>query len=74
MACAFPPRLPTCVPRRRHVGDPRVLNFFDISATIDTLFPTDCSNFGSNSLFGEIFEYKSSKSRCCNDDSMSTSS
>jgi hypothetical protein len=47
--------------------DPRVLNFLDIDATVDTLFPIDSSYSGCNSLSGEIFE-------CCSDDSMSTSS
>jgi hypothetical protein len=37
--------------------------FLDISATIDTSFLADCSNSGSCSLFGGIFESKSSKSR-----------
>jgi hypothetical protein len=64
MECASPPRRPTCVPRHRHVGDPRVLNFLDISATVDASFPADCSNSEYNFLSGEIFE-------CCNDDSMS---
>jgi hypothetical protein len=49
-------------------------SFLDISATIDTSFPVDCSNSGSNSLFGKIFDRRSSKSRRCSDDSMSTSS
>jgi hypothetical protein len=49
-------------------------SFFDISATIDTSFPVDCSDSGSSSLFGEIFEHRSSKSRRCSNDSMSTSS
>jgi hypothetical protein len=56
MARASPPRRPTCVPRRRHVRDPWVLNFFDISATIDTSLPKDCLDSRSSSLFGEIFE------------------
>jgi hypothetical protein len=49
-------------------------NFLDISATIDSSFYTDCSNSGFSSLFGEIFERRSSMSRHCSDDSMSTSS
>jgi hypothetical protein len=49
-------------------------SFLDISATVDTSFPIDCSNSGSSSLFGEIFERKSSKPKRCSDDSMSTSS
>jgi hypothetical protein len=47
--------------------DPRVLNFFDISATVDTSFRVDCSDSGCSSLSCEIFER-------CSDDSMSTSS
>ena len=49
-------------------------SFLDISATIDTSFLADCSNSGSSSLFGEIFECRSSKFRHCSDDNMSTSS
>jgi hypothetical protein len=49
-------------------------SFLNISAIADTSFPTDCSNSGSSSLFGEIFEHMSSKSRHCSDDNMSTSS
>jgi hypothetical protein len=49
-------------------------SFLDISTIVDTSFPTDCSNSGSSSLFGEIIEHRSSKSRRCSDDSMSTSS
>jgi hypothetical protein len=67
MAPVSPPRRPTCVPHHRHVGDPRVLNFLDISATVDTSFPADCLDSRCNSLSSEIFE-------CCSDDSMSTSS
>jgi hypothetical protein len=39
-------------------------SFFDISATVDTSFPTDCSDSGSSSLFSGIFECRSSKFRC----------
>ena len=67
MAGASLPRRSTCVPRPCHIRDPRVLDFFDISATVDFSFLTDCSNSGSSSLFGEIFER-------CSDDSMSPSS
>jgi hypothetical protein len=49
-------------------------SFLDISTTGDTSFPVDCSDSGSSSLFGEIIERRSSKSRLCSDDSMSTSS
>jgi hypothetical protein len=54
--------------------DPRVLEFFDITATVDALFHVDCSNFESKSLSGEIFQQRSSKSRPCTDDSISESS
>jgi hypothetical protein len=67
MAQASPPRRPTYVPRPGHGIDPRVLNFLDIDATIDTSFPSDCSDSGWSSQSGEIFE------RCSND-SISTSS
>jgi hypothetical protein len=73
MARASPPTRPSCVPRQRNV-DPRVLEFFDITATIDASFPVDCSDSKSSSLSGEIFQRRSSKSRPCSDDSMSQSS
>jgi hypothetical protein len=49
-------------------------SFLDISATADTSFPTNCSDSRSSSLFSEIFECRSSKSRRCSDNNMSTSS
>jgi hypothetical protein len=67
VAHASPPRRPTCAPRRRYGVDPRFSNFIDISATIDTSFPADCSDSRCSSLSGENFEH-------CSDDSMSTSS
>jgi hypothetical protein len=67
MARAFLRSGPTCAPRPGHGVDPRILNYLDIDATIDTSFPLDCSDSGCSSHFGEIFE-------CCSDDSMSTSS
>jgi hypothetical protein len=45
MARASPLRRLTCAPRPRYGIDPRILNFIDISATVDTSFPTDCSLF-----------------------------
>jgi hypothetical protein len=74
MVCASPPTRPSCVPLHHSVGDPRVLEFLDITATVDASFPIDCSKSKSNSLSGEIFQRKSSKSRPCSDDSMSQSS
>jgi hypothetical protein len=71
MARASPPRRPSCVACRRHIEDPRVLEFLDITATIDASFPTDCSASGSTSLSNEIFEHRSSKSRACSDNNMS---
>jgi hypothetical protein len=57
---------PTCVPRPSHGVDPRILNYLDIDAIVDTSFAADCSDSGCSSRSGEIFE-------CCSDDSMSTS-
>jgi hypothetical protein len=73
MAHASPPTRPSCVPRERNV-DPRVLEFFDVTATIDASFPVDCSDSESSSLSSEIFQRRSSKSRPCSDDSMLQSS
>jgi hypothetical protein len=73
MARASLPTRPSCVPRQRNV-DPRVLEFFDITATVDASFSIDCSDSESNSLSGEIFQRRSLKSRPCSDDSTSQSS
>jgi hypothetical protein len=73
MACASPPTRPSCVPRKCNV-DPRVVEYFDIDATIDASLPVDCSDPESSSISGEIFQRRSSKSRPCNDNSMSQSS
>jgi hypothetical protein len=73
MARASPPTRPSCIPRQRNV-DPRVLEFFDITAIVDASFPVDCSDSESSSLSGEIFQRRSSKSKPCSDDSMSQSS
>jgi hypothetical protein len=54
---------PTCAPRPRHGVDPRVLNYLDIDASVDTSFPSDCSDSGCSSQSGEIFER-------CSDDSI----
>jgi hypothetical protein len=57
---------PTCAPRPGHGVDPRVINYLDIDATIDTSFPSDCLlDSKCNPRSGEIFE-------CCSDDSMSS--
>jgi hypothetical protein len=71
---ASPARRPTCVPCRRRIGYPRVLEFLNIDATNDISFPLNCSNFGSSSLFGEISKRRSSMSICCSDDNMLPSS
>jgi hypothetical protein len=73
MACASPPTRPSCAPRKCNV-DPRVVEYFDIDANIDASFFVDCSDPKSNSMSGEIFQQRSSKSRPCSDDSMSQSS
>jgi hypothetical protein len=56
---------PTCAPRRGHGVDPRVLNYLDVDATVDTSFPSDSSNSGCSPRSGEIFER-------CSDNSMSS--
>jgi hypothetical protein len=73
MACASPPTRLSCVPHQHNV-DPRVLEFFDITATVDASFPADSSDFGYTSLSGGIFERMSSMSTYCSDDSRSPSS
>jgi hypothetical protein len=50
------------------------VEYFDIDAIVGASFPVDCSDLESSSLSGEIFQWRSSKSRPCNDDSMSQSS
>jgi hypothetical protein len=50
------------------------VEYFDIDATVDASFRVDCLDRESNSLSGEIFQWRSSKSRPCSDDSMSQSS
>jgi hypothetical protein len=56
---------PTCAPRPGHGVDPRVLNYLDMDAIIDTSFPSDCSDSGCSPRSSEIFER-------CSDDSMSS--
>jgi hypothetical protein len=56
---------PTCAPRPGHGVDPRVLNYLDVDATVDTSFPSDCSDSGCSPRSGDIFER-------CSDDSMSS--
>jgi hypothetical protein len=73
MARASPPTRPSCIPRKRNV-DPRVVEYFDIDATVDASFPVDYSDPESDSLSGEIFQWRSLKSRPCSDDSKSQSS
>jgi hypothetical protein len=73
MARASLPTRPSCAPRKRNV-DPRIVEYFDINATIDASFHVDCSDPESNPMSGKIFQQRSSKSRPCSDDSMSQSS
>jgi hypothetical protein len=56
---------PTCAPRPGHGVDPRVLNYLDVDATVDTSFLSDSSDSGCSPRSGEIFER-------CSDDSMSS--
>jgi hypothetical protein len=51
MARASLPTRPSCVPRRRNV-DPRVVEYFDIDASVDASFPVDCSDPESSSVSG----------------------
>jgi hypothetical protein len=57
---------PTCAPCPGHGVDPKVLNYLDIDATVDTSFAADCLDSGCSSRSGEIYER-------CSDDSMTTS-
>jgi hypothetical protein len=70
MARASLPTGPSCAPRKRNM-DPRIVEYFDIDATVDASFRVDCSDPESGSLSGEIFQRRS---RPCSDDSMSQSS
>ena len=56
---------PACAPRPSHGVDPRVLNYFDIDATVDTSFPLDYSDSGCSSRPGDIYGD-------CSGDSMSS--
>jgi hypothetical protein len=56
---------PTSAPRPGHGINPRVLNYLDVDATVDTSFPSDCSDSGCSPRSGDIFER-------CTDDSMSS--
>ena len=55
MTCASLKSGPTCAPRPRRGIDPKVLKYLDVDATVDTSFPSDCSNSGCNSRFGDIY-------------------
>jgi hypothetical protein len=48
---------PACAPRPDHGVDPRVRNFFDLEATVDTTFSLDGSDSGcsSSSRPGDIY-------------------
>jgi hypothetical protein len=72
MARASPPAGRSSVPRRSSM-DPRVLEFFDLDATVDASFPLDCSDPESSSTSGEIFEQSSSESTPWSEDSTSQS-
>jgi hypothetical protein len=51
MARASLPTRPSCVPRKHNV-DPRIVEYFDIDATVDASFLVDCSDPESSSLSG----------------------
>ena len=46
---------PTCAPRLVRGVDPKVLNYLDVDATVDTSFPSNCSNSRCNSRSGDIY-------------------
>ena len=46
---------PTCASRLGRGVDPKVLNYLDVDATVDTSFPLDCSNFGCSSRSNDIY-------------------
>ena len=56
---------PTCAPRPGHKVDPKVLKYLDVDATVDTSFPSNCSNSGCSSRSGDIYGN-------CSDDCMSS--
>jgi hypothetical protein len=51
MACASLPTRPSYVPCKHNV-DPKVVEYFDIDATVDASFFVDCSDSKSSSLSG----------------------
>jgi hypothetical protein len=55
MACASPPTRLSCAPRKHNV-DPRIVEYFDIDATVDASFFVDCSDLESSSISDEIFQ------------------
>ena len=73
MARAYLSTRPSSEPRKFN-GDPRVLGFLDLDATVDHSIPLDSPGPESGSMCGEIFQHSPSKSSPCNDDSMSESS
>ena len=50
------------------------MEYFDIDAIINASILIDCSDLESSSMSREIFQWRSLKSRSCNDNSMSQSS
>jgi hypothetical protein len=56
---------PTSLPRPSHGVDPRVFNYLDIDATVDTSFPLDSYDSGCSARSGHIYGD-------CSDDSMSS--
>lgn len=52
MACASPTIRPTCELCRLYLGNARILNFLDISATNDFSFPLDSLAFQNEGIIG----------------------
>ena len=46
---------PTYAPRPGRGVDPKVLKYLDVDATVDTSFPSDCSNSGCSSRSSDIY-------------------
>jgi hypothetical protein len=60
MACAFATSAPTSLPRPHILGDPRILNFLDISTTKDfaiTLSSSDSDDEGSLDSYQSSSEF-----------------
>jgi hypothetical protein len=62
MACASPTTRPTCELCRLYLGNARILNFLDISATKDFSFPLDSSASHNEGIIGSCLSSPKSSS------------